>query len=465
MRISSRTLTSLLILGPLAGMAPAQASSGNPFQEEKPKVEQKKEDLSKQAFKSMTPEEAFVEAAKRNKISILVFVRPGQSASDQMIEGSLKNETLLTWLKDNSIAVKQVFGENDEWIKRKGIRSFPAISVRTANRRILDVIHGYKTAEELLVLFDTCIRTARTNSRPEGEAAEDPYSWLAYGSYLFGSAGDPDEIGSALLWCLDHAHDKDPAFLERHLDFLLRKLAQVAKISPNVEQGLHQRRDALHNKVVSGDASNLEAYALSRFGLFLRDMDDAIRAFNQITPDTKHKQTLKSVLMWSNLERMVAYRRYPDLLEHLPDPLPVFKSRLAAIVAIEKGDAVEQKSDLPRPPGAGDQDSKTKEAKVKPEVPLPGIAQTRNAMVQDAAFFYECLAATGRLKDAEALMILVTDFECSGRCYARFIERANRLKTMELANAIAQRGKERVPEDQIWRIDNMVIRGSRGVRR
>lgn len=465
MRISPRTLTSLLLLSSLALMAPAQAGSNSSFQEEKPKVEEKKPNLSEQAFKSMTPEEAFVEAAKQNKISILIFVRPGQSASDQMIGGTLKDKALLTWLKDNSIAVKQSLGENDEWIKRNVITDFPAISVRTANRRILDVVHGYKSAEELLVLFDTCIRTAKVNSRPEGEAAEDPYSWLAYGSYLFGSAGDPDEVGNAFLWCLDHANAKDPEFLKKHLNFLLRKLVQVAKISPNVEQGVYIRRDALHNKVVLGEASNFEAYALTRFGLFLRDMDDPMRAFNQIVPDTKHKQTLKSILMWSNLERMVAYRRYHDLLEHLPKPLPVFKARLAAIVAIEKGSTVQQESELPRPPGASAGDSKTKEPEIKPEVPLPGIVQTRAAVVQDAALFYECLAATGRLKQAEALMVLVTEFECSGRTYARFIERSNRLKNMDLSHAIASRGEERVPEDQIWHIKNMVIRGTRGVSR
>ncbi len=462
MRVS---LPTLLVLGALALLAPAQAVPARSLQEEKPKAENKQEDLAKDAFWNLTPEEAFVEAAKQNKISILFFLRPDEAASERMLKTVLKDETLLRWLKDNSIAVKQIFGENDAWIKRKGINRFPAVSVRTANRRILDVIHGFRTAEEWVTLFDTSLRTANTNSKPEGEAAEDPYSWMAYGSYLFGSAGDPDEVGQAFLWCLDHASEKDPEFLKKHLNFLLRKLVQVAKIAPNVDQGLHLRRDALHNKVVSGKANHFEAYALTRFGVFLRDLDDPTRAFNQIVPDTDHKKTLKSVLMWSNLERMVAYRRYHDLLEHLPNPMPVFKARMAAVVALEKGVKIQQEPDIPRPPGATDEASKDKEQKIKPEAPLPGIVQTRHAMTQDAALFYECLIALNRADDAEALMILITDFEPTGHTYARFIERTNRLKKMDISNAVADRGAERVPEDQIWRIRNMVIRGTRGVNR
>ncbi len=458
-------LPTLLILGALALLTPAQAIPALSLQEEKPKAEDKQEDLAKDAFWNLTPEEAFVEAAKQNKISILFFLRPDEATSERMLNTVLTDETLQRWLKDNAIAIKQVFGENDAWIKRKGINRFPAVSIRTANRRILDVIHGFRSAEEWVTLFETAKKAANTNSKPEGDAAEDPYSWLAYGSYLFGSAGDPDEVGQAFLWCLDHASEKDPEFFRKHLNFLLRKLVQIAKIAPNVDQGLHLRRDALHNKVVAGKASPFEAYALSRFGVFLRDMDNATRAFNKIVPDTEHKKTLKSVLLWSNLERMVAYRRYHDLLEHIPNPLPIFKARMAAVVALEKGIKIKQEPDIPRPPGATEEPSKDEEPKIKPEAPLPGIVQTRPAMIQDAAFFYECLIALERMDDAEALMILITDFDPTGRTYARFIERTNRLRKMDISNAVAERGYERVPEDQIWRIRNMVIRGTRGVNR
>ncbi|MDF1838883.1 MAG: hypothetical protein P1V35_13515, partial [Planctomycetota bacterium] len=206
-------------------------------------------------------------------------------------------------------------------------------------------------------------------------------------------------------------------------------------------------------------------YALSRFGIFLRDMDDPMRAFNQLKADTKHKATLKTILLWNNLERMVAYRRYDDILRHLPDPKSAIEARMAAIVIKEKGLEMELQSDLPRPPGAtkpAPTEADSEIPKIQPERQLPGVKQARIPMVLDSALLYECLLATGKEDKAHELMVMVTDFEPTGNTYAMFIERTNRLGKIKIRTALAERGSERVPEDEIWRITNMVIRGTRG---
>ncbi|MDF1838884.1 MAG: hypothetical protein P1V35_13520, partial [Planctomycetota bacterium] len=210
------------------------------------------------ALWDLTPKEAFLEAAKQNKLSVLIFLNPGEAGSDQMLKDTLKDEAVLKWLGENSIAITEIAGSDSGWIKRKGIRKFPTVSIRTSNRRIIDIIHGQHSTEEWLTLFDTAKRSSNATTRPEGKAAEDPYSWLAYGSYLFGASGDPNEIGNAFLWCLDNTVKKDTEFYEKHLDFILRKLVQVAKLAPNVKQGIYTRRDALHRNVVAGKATNFE---------------------------------------------------------------------------------------------------------------------------------------------------------------------------------------------------------------
>ncbi|MFT5058958.1 MAG: hypothetical protein ACI89E_001740, partial [Planctomycetota bacterium] len=94
---------------------------------------------------------------------------------------------------------------------------------------------------------------------------------------------------------------------------------------------------------------------------------------------------------------------------------------------------------------------------------LPGVRQTRRAMIIDASLLFECLVAIDKIDEAKVLMVKVTDFEPTGKTYSFFIERASRLKNKELIQEIADRGIERVPEDQIWIINNQVIRGTRGV--
>ncbi|MFT4648467.1 MAG: hypothetical protein ACI9X4_001692 [Glaciecola sp.] len=472
MRAFIPTLFVLLAACTLALPASALAENNTASQEEtpavEPPVEPKKPD-STEAFWSLTPQQAFLEAAKQNKLSILIFLNPGEVDSDRVSNEALKDKAVLKWLKENSIAIKEVVGQDSGWIQRKGISLFPTVSIRTSNRRIIDIVHGYRSPKEWLALLDTAKRSANATTKPDGEAATDPYSWMAYGSYLFGNAGNPDEIGNAFFWCLDYAFENDPEFIEKHLAFLLRKLVQVARLTPNIKQGIRIRRDALHGKVTSGEASFFEAYALSQFGIYMRDMDDPIRAFNKIEADTEHKYALKSILMWNNLERMVAYRRYADILTHMPNPLQAMEARIAAIVALEKGvepEAVSEALDIPRPPGAKTSaatEGDAKAPKVIPEAPLPGVRQTRRAMIIDASLLFECLVAIDKIDEAKVLMVKVTDFEPTGKTYSFFIERASRLKNKELIQEIADRGIERVPEDQIWIINNQVIRGTRGV--
>lgn len=464
MRISTLPLIALFATCGLALPALASSPVRPDVQEETPAQEEAGQDQVK-AYWDLTPKEAFIEAAQQNKLSILIFLNPGEPGSDRMMRETMEDESFKKWLAENSIAVKEVAGSDSGWIKRKGIRHFPTVSIRNSSRRIVDIIHGDRTTEEWMLLLETAKRAASANTKPEGEAANDPYSWLAYGSYLFGSAGDPNEVGMAFLWCLDNSPKLDPEFYEKHLNFMLRKVVQVAKIAPNIKQGIHTRRNALHSRVVAGDCTPFDAYALSRYGMFLRDMDGSTRAFNQIKPDTKHKTLLKSILMWNNLERMVAYRRYEDILGHVPDPMQAIKARMAAIEAKNKEADAEVVSDLPRPPGVdtpAPKEDGDQEPKIKPEVPMPGVKLNNEDMAFDAALLYECLLAVRKEEDAHALMVAVTDFSPTGSTYAMFIERTNRLQRMDLGQATADRGVERVPEDQIWRIRNMIIRGTRG---
>ncbi|MCA9001914.1 MAG: hypothetical protein KDB61_08325, partial [Planctomycetes bacterium] len=208
----------------------------------------------------------------------------------------------------------------------------------------------------------------------------------------------------------------------------------------------------------SGECSLFDAHALFQFGVYLRDLDDPIRAYKEIKVDNEHKRTLKTILLWGSLERMVAYREYKDVLGFLPDPTTALAARIEAIKAREKGAEILVSDDLPSPSDLKEEEEE-EAPKVQPEPPLPGIHQTRARLIIDAANMYECLLALEKPKEAKALMEMVTDFESTGESYAMFIEHANRLRLLDLAQSLADRGCALVPEDQIPIIQSMLLRG------
>ncbi|HPF15365.1 MAG: hypothetical protein H6830_03815 [Planctomycetes bacterium] len=460
----------LLLTLPLGPMALSQTPEPTPTPPA-PEIEAPKTEPDG-PFRSIPLREAYDEAAKTKKLSVVVYLQPNDEASEEFLADMLADKALCEWLRVETVAIQQWADRDREELQRRGITKFPGVEMRAADMRVLDSIEGRVPAAELLTLLKAAKRSESANEKPTGVAAEDPYSWMAYGNNLQGRGGDPVEVADAYFWCLDHGNRADPEFLAQNLDFLLRRLIFLKKFQTEIETNLRMRRDAVHRQVVAGKAKDFDAYMLVRMDQYLRDIDDPVRAFRNLKSEDPRKQSLRQVILWNDLESLVAFRHYPDVLDCVPDPKAAMAARIVAIEASKKGLAPAPSSqDMPRPPGvgpakelAGNTDPAKSEdgiPKVAPERPIPGVRLVPDAMSLDGAFLYECLLAEKRLDDAKALMEMVTDYVPTGKAYSYFVERANRLEKYDVAIDVAKRGFERVPEGDVARIQATLKRGMR----
>ncbi|MEZ6004187.1 MAG: hypothetical protein R3F33_08360 [Planctomycetota bacterium] len=406
-------------------------------------------------FLALTPEQALVEAAKTKRLTVMVFVHPSEKPSQLFEAAAMKDRATLQWLKDNAIAIHESAEDPNGWIQKHGIRDLPSVDVRSSDGRMLERIIGNVTPAELLNRLQGAQRAQNTTEEPTGSAAEDPLSWLAYAHNLMARGATADEAAKAFFWCLDNGEAKMPGFLEANLSTILQRLIRLKRFSKEVETTLRLHRDRLHDRVTSGEGTVFDSHALALYGQYMRDLDDPTRACRQLKPTTAQAKLNRQVLLWNVLEYAIAYRSYDLALEVFPDPNTEIARRLVALEIARKGSA-QGTTSMPRPPGVEpEEDAETdgpKLPKVPPAIPLPGVRTDADGIAYDAALLFEVLVTQGRGTQANALMVMVTDYVPTADVYGYFIERAHRVQALELAQTIADRGTERVPEADVAKI-------------
>ena len=456
---------------------PAEKETPKPTAQNKEKGQKGSQDDAKTpAIRDLKPEQAWELAASEQKMSI-VFCLSKEKDSVRFERETLADPKVQAWLRRHTIStrVRQANVGEKTWLDRFGINSFPTAILRAPDARMLDTMMGFQGPDEFLRLLENMQRAISVTEKPTGEAAKDPYTWLAYGNYLAGRGIRPEESAEALFWCYDEGPKYDKEFLPNNLDFLLRRMTHLSHFSEEVKEGVRARRDALHNRVLSLEATEFDAHVLSRFGLWMRDQDDPMRAFRRLPKDNPKAQVLREALLWNNLERLVAYRHYDEILACIAKPQEAIASRFLAIEIQSKRDQpVQVDSDMPRPPGVADETPESKESKTErpedrwpktaPARPIPGVSMDPEDACYDAALLFESLLSMGRGTEAQALMEMATDYQPNSTVYGFFIQKACRVEAYTLAEEIANRGYERVPEREIPRVQGMLRRGKRSKR-
>lgn len=462
-------LASLLCV-PTWGLAPQVET---PIPQIDPQAKKKEEKA--QPFRDLTPDQALDLAALERKMSIIFCLGP-QKESERFEAETLSNAKVQSWLATHTVSTRLRQGNVGEktWLDRYGINQFPTAILRAPDMRMLDTMVGFQGPDEFLLLLDNMQKAISVTEKPTGKAAQDPYSWLAYGNYMAGRGMHPEETAEALFWCYDEGPKHDPEFLPKNLDFLLRRLTHVSYYSEDVKNGVRARRDALHNRVVAAKATDFDAHMLARFGLWMRDQDDPMRAFRKMPRESAKAKALREVLLWNILERLVAYRHYEDILACIPDPKKAIAARFLSIeVKAQKDQPIQVDADMPRPPGVTQEpeaqeedqdDPKRLWPKVAPERPMPGVSLDREDACYDASLLYECLLSMGRAQDGLDLMEMATEYMPTSTVYGFFIQRACRIERYDIAEGVAERAYTRVPVEDVPRVQAMLRRGKRSTK-
>ena len=382
---------------------------------------------------------AFARAEAQDKVLFMFYHSSVINQSRQMVETTFKDPEIREWISENFIAIQLDIETHRPAFSRFKVRDTPTIQLRSGDKRLLEVITFYKTAAELKSTVKAALTRRTVKSKPEGEFATDPHSWLAWGNYLFNNEGDPTQMVQAYSWCLQQADRYEPGFRAQHFEFLLKRIAYAKQATPEALRQLTQERNRLTGILHGGNGTDLLAAQLVRVNFWMRSEELTREAFLDLANKDAATESLRRVLMYHELSALVAHRQYKEILEHLPNPNRELESRLKR-----------------------NRDAETRAAAEETEVDLgvvvSGLPESRSQWTTDASLFYECLLAVGRGKDAADLMELVLNEVPTGRAYALFIDKQVRLDLPELAIKTATRGLEKVKGQGARRIETAIVR-------
>lgn len=363
-----------------------------------------------EAFSDLTVEDALARAEKEDRLVLLFFDNPGSPEARRMLTGTFTDANVIAWIRDHAIAVK-IASDDLRNHAKYSVSRFPTTLLLDAQRKLLLQLQDHRDATQLLVAVNSVMLGLRDVARPDGDQAENPMAWMAWGNHLFNNdPGRADEALEAYLWALDRGDEFLPGFRDMHLEFLLERIAYLKPHTPDAVQALWDRRAALRAKILGADAEPHDLDEYLRFSYWLRDEDDSLTLFEELAElDTERGAQMYDLIVRSELKRIVAWRHYEAVLEVEPDPKGHLEARVAAY-------------------------EKAAEESGTPD------AEDRKAIVDDAADYFECLLGTGKGADAMELATVIAEKFTSGRTYRAFIERTNRLEFFKLSERLGEAG-------------------------
>lgn len=360
---------------------------------------------------------ALARAEKESKNVLLFCHADTEAASKRMLSKCFSDSQLQGWMRREVVAII-VTAENQGLCNRFQVTHFPCTLIVGPDGTLQHKALGERDAATLQLELQAALMSAGDVSRPEGDDAENPMAWLAWGVYLFSNEADrTEECCQALCTALDNGDEWSPGFRARYFEFILERLSYLKQRESLAVDALFVRRLDLRSRIVAGIGTSREAYEYCRYNYWLRDQDETVTLFQELAKhETEEHYNCKLAILDVELKRCVDWRTYDEVLDVIPDPKAYLETKWA-------------------------------EFKKRTEEDGKSVVD-RAKMVDDSAALFECLLQAGKGKDAMEVLELTASKVNTGRTFYAFIERSNRLRLYPMSHRIADRGLELVTSDK-----------------
>ena len=433
------SLLPLLLLA-LAGSPPSPQSSGPAARSEQgsgPGLEQ--------PFQDLTPEQALEAIRDTRKVAVVAFHTAWDGESRRMREHTWADDSVRTWLSENAVAVT-VDGDADKdtallW----KVTTYPVVVLVRPDGRVIERFKGYHGPGDFLTLAKAAIAGKLGGGVSElvGDRALDPLAHLERAGALYVNTRI-EECLEEYLWCLDQADGQDEGFLDRNLDFILKKVMTLGRTTARALPELMERRDGLTVRAFAGLLGTRLTEQLVRYNFWLRHEYRTLAVFDELAERGANQDVCRRVLFPHVLAQLVGHGRYEDTLAYAGDPLVWITPLMGQQRQLLGRAAAPTAAGKPAPysPAGTDTEATGQTgAGAKPGAGLSTsdaalLRELRQDMVLRTGFFYEALLGSGRGADADRLVKHVADFHPTGRLFSLLIQHALRLEMPQAARRL-----------------------------
>ncbi|MAE28841.1 MAG: hypothetical protein CMJ87_07630 [Planctomycetes bacterium] len=402
-------------------------------------------------FQDLTPDQAIAAIHGTQKVGLVAFHTAWDGESRRMWEHTWADPKVRAWLAEKTVAVVVDGDKEKELALQWKVTTYPVVVLLRPDGRVIDRFKGYHGPETFLIQAEAAITGKLTGkiSVLEGERALDPLAHLERAGALYVNTRI-DECLDEYLWCLDHADGSDEAFLDRNLDFVLKKVMTLGRTTARALPELKERRDALTVRAFAGFLDERLTGHLVRYNFWLRHEHRTLAVFDELADRGASQDKCRAVLFPEVLDLLIGLRRYEDALTYAVDPLiwinPLLTEQRELLAKSAASEPHESPAQQAGPAPSTEDGAKPENAAATPAKPGSGLSASDAARLKElrqelalrTGYFYEALLGSGRGADAHKLVELVTDFHATGRIFNLLIQHALRVEMPLTARRLEQ---------------------------
>jgi len=375
--------------------------------------------------------------------------------SEGPLASVLGDEEVARWIDENAVASRVDIRANKDAANREGVRliELPCLDlIREDGLRVARIRRGSTPTDFLAAVIG--YSSDERVERPTGEAAKEPFRWLAWGNQRFSSIdaeAGPDAT-DAYRWLLTSADAYRPGFRARFLEFLINRLNLNRSRHSGAQDTLARELDGLRRLMLDGRASRRDVYEYTRFAYWLRQEHRTAELFVELCEDAGEVRAAgrARVRLWlldaaaPHLARAKEHAALDAVLGD--DPADYFRRRIAALPADDGAVGPAAPAGVEAAPEDPDFS------------PLPHvIPDDPSAVWEDAGWVYYALLDADRAEDAEALARDVAGALPGVGAWAEFANRAMELGRFDEAARVIAAGREALGEPHP-RLERMELR-------
>ena len=446
----------------LAGLA---ASPGAADPTEVSAVATAQDELPPLRMDRLSFSDAISRAERLEKMVVVLWSRKDDPRSANLRKSVLDDGEVRRWIAAHAVAaeVDVDLYEYEARQNRVGTLQTPSIDIYSVTRggRIDRLTIGSDAVDFLATVMGQADGDVAT--RPEGDAANEPFRWLAWANHCYRTEGI--EIGLEAIraydWCLKSADAVRPGFRARYFEFLVRRLLECKTRSRDAVATLERELDRLARLLIAGKATRRDAYECSQLVTWLDNNTRGRTLMAELAAMGDSRSQERRWLISATAPQLGQQAEYGPLVAAVgKDAVPIFLARAeelrrAAVLASRSS------ADASAAPSAEESAPELPESVARfVSAPLPySVPDTRADLLSDASWVFEALLHEGEVEHARALQSeLAALYPKAPRAFALFMERAMRLELYDLAVEIGDSGVGNLDERGVKRIERLLRR-------
>lgn len=439
------TSTTLVLAG-LAASSPAMPpASGVESASATTATVQDDEELPPLRMDALSFADARSRAERLGKMMVIFWSRENDPKTKTLKNAVLDDAEVRRWIQEHAVAavVDVDVHELDAQRNRIGVLQTPCIDIFSLTRggRIDRLVYGSDALDFLAGVLGQTDGVVVT--RPEGEFANEPFRWLAWGNECYRREDEASgaEAVWAYEWCLNTADAIRPSFRARYFEFLVRRVIQCKVRTTEAIPTLEAELERLAKLLLAGKATRRDAYECSRLIVWLDISTRGRTLMAELAEMGDERRQERLWLLGVTAPKLGEHREYGPILATVKDDSrSIFLARAEQLRRAAEAAA--------KMPGESSDEGAEKAPEIPKEIarfiqePLDySVPDTRAELLEDAAWVFEALIHDGQVDSARALQLdLAALFPKAPRAYALFMERAMRLGRYDVAAEIGDAG-------------------------